>query len=161
MIAVIVPTLNEEKAIGEVLEKFPAETHGHKVELYVIDGGSTDNTVSIAEEKGATVLRQHLTGGKGDAVREAIEEIDADIYVMIDGDGTYDPEELDKILEPIVNGEAGHVIGKRVKREQGAIPTLNLAGNKIFNLFATIFTGESVEDMLSGFRAFTCSSKAN
>ncbi|MFB6143709.1 MAG: glycosyltransferase [Candidatus Nanohaloarchaea archaeon] len=155
MIAVLVPTLNEEEAVKQVLEGFPEEYSGHELKKYVIDGGSTDATVEKAKEAGAEVLHQRLEGGKGDGVRQALNEIDADIYVMIDGDATYDPSEVGKLLEPILAGEAEHVIGWRTNRTPGSIPLLNRAGNRIFNLVTSFSTGVKVHDMLSGFRAFT------
>lgn len=155
MIAILIPTLNEEEAIEQVIEGFPSAYRDREVKTYVIDGGSTDKTVELAEEAGAEVIHQKLEGGKGDGVREALEKIDADIYVMIDGDGTYDPSELGKLLDPILDSGAEHVIGCRVDREKNAIPRLNLLGNKLFNFMARISTGKQVTDMLSGYRAFT------
>lgn len=155
MIAVIIPTLNEEEAIREVINDFPSKSHGHNVNLYVVDGGSTDQTVNIAEETRAEVINQRLDGGKGNGVRQALDEIDADIYAMIDGDGTYNPKELDKIIKPIIDQEAEHVIGRRSDRSSNAIPKLNLFGNYLFNLAVRVSTDEEVHDMLSGYRAFT------
>lgn len=155
MIAAIIPTLNEEECIEKVIKGFPSSYRNHDIEVYVIDGGSTDRTRSIAEEAGAEVLRQRLSGGKGDGVREALEQIDADIYVMIDGDGTYDPSEVGELLDPMLDSGAEHVIGVRDKREDGAIPWLNLLGNRTFNLVTRLSTGKEIRDMLSGYRAFT------
>lgn len=155
MISVIIPTLNEEEAIKEVIEDFPEQSHGHEVQLYVVDGGSTDTTVDIAESSKANVIRQKLSGGKGNGVRQALNQIDSDIYVMIDGDGTYDPKELDKVIEPVINDRAEHVIGRRSNRSSNAIPKLNLFGNYVFNLAVRLSTKEQVHDMLSGYRAFT------
>ena len=155
MIAVIIPTLDEEEAIGEVISGFPEKSHGQEVNLYVVDGGSNDNTVKIAEDSRAEVIRQRLTGGKGNGVKQALNEIEAEIYVMIDGDGTYEPEELDKIVEPLISNRAEHVIGRRSDRSSNAIPRLNLLGNYVFNLAVRVSTGEKVHDMLSGYRAFT------
>ncbi len=155
MIAVIIPTLNEEEAIKEVVESFPDDYQDHEVEMYVIDGGSTDSTVEIAEDAGATVIRQRLSGGKGNGVRQALKEVDADIYLMLDGDGTYDPGEMGKLLDPVIDGQAEHVIGRRSNREKGSIPRFNLFGNWIFNVITRLTTGEKVHDMLSGYRAFT------
>lgn len=155
MIAAIIPTLNEEQAIEEVIKGFPPEHKDHEVRVYVIDGGSTDQTPEIAEKAGATVLEQRLNGGKGNGVKQALEEVEADIYVMLDGDGTYDPSEFDKVLEPILGDQAEHVIGRRSNREKGAIPRFNRLGNYVFNLVTRLTTGENVRDMLSGYRAFT------
>lgn len=155
MIAAIVPALNEEEAIAEVVEGLPETRQNHEVKIYVVDGGSTDSTVEKAEEAGAQIIHQKLSGGKGNGVRQALEEVDADIYVMLDGDGTYDPGELGKLVEPILAKRAEHVIGRRSKREKGAIPRLNLLGNYLFNMVTRVTTGEKIHDMLSGYRAFT------
>lgn len=155
MIAVIIPTLNEEEAIESVIEGFPDSYRDHDVGTYVIDGGSEDRTCEIAEDSGATVIKQRLNGGKGNGVRQAFEEVDADIYVMIDGDGTYDPEEMSKLVDPIIDSNAEHVIGRRSSREKGSIPRINLLGNYVFNLITRITTGRNIHDMLSGYRSFT------
>jgi len=155
MIAVIIPTLDEEKAIKEVINGFPDIYRGFEVEKYVIDGGSCDRTVSIAKGAGAEVLHQKLDGGKGNGVRQCMNEVDADIYVMIDGDGTYSPDEFSKIVDPVIDGEAEQVIGRRSRREEGSIPKLNLVGNKIFNLVTRLTTREKIHDMLSGYRSFS------
>ncbi len=155
MIAVIVPTLNEEEAVESVIEGFPEEYRDHDLEIYVVDGGSTDSTVEKARDAGAEIIHQTRKGGKGNGLSQALEEIDADIYVTIDGDGTYDPDEIGRVLDPILEGEAEHVIGRRSRREKGSIPRLNLVGNRVFNLIARFTTGKNIHDMLSGYRAFT------
>lgn len=155
MIAAIIPTLNEEKSIEQVIKGFPCIYRDHEIKIYVIDGGSTDSTREIAENAGAEIIEQRLGGGKGDGMREAFEKVDADIYVMIDGDQTYDPSEVGKLLDPIFDKGAEQVIGWRKNREEGAIPRLNLFGNRIFNLITRISTGKGINDMLSGYRAFT------
>lgn len=155
MIAIIIPTLNEEEAISEVIRGFPEKYRGFEVKKYVIDGGSTDRTVSRAEDAGAEVLNQKLDGGKGNGVRQCMNEVDAEIYVMIDGDGTYSPEEFSRIVDPVIDGEAEQVIGRRSQREEGSIPKLNLVGNKIFNLMTRLTTRKKIHDMLSGYRSFS------
>ncbi len=156
MIAAIIPTLNEEDAIEDVIEAIPEEIRGQKIETYVIDGGSKDATRRIAEGAGATVVEQYYRGGKGAAVRQAFDEIDADIYVFLDGDGTYDPAEMGKIVQPVLDGEADHVVGSRLEnREEGSITLFNLAGNKLFNALVRKIYGAPIRDMLSGYRAIT------
>lgn len=155
MIAVLIPTLNEEGAVSSVVEKFPDSYRDTSLKTYVIDGGSSDRTVEKAEDAGAEVILQTSNGGKGDAVQEAVEQIDADYYVMIDGDGTYDPEEVGKLLDPLMDGEAEHVVGVRSDRENGSIPLFNRFGNRFFNRLTSFTTGKQVSDMLSGYRAFT------
>lgn len=155
MIAVIIPTLNEEKTIRQVIEGFPESYRGHEVDITVIDGGSTDDTCEIVRETGAELIDQRLSGGKGNGVRQALEQVEADLYVMIDGDGTYEPSEMEKLVDPLLDGEAGHVIGWRKNREKGSIPFINRFGNRFFNFATRLTTGVSIHDMLSGYRAFT------
>lgn len=151
----IVPTLNEEDAIGEVIDGFPSTYRGLQLKVFVVDGGSTDDTVEIARDKGAEVISQRLNGGKGDGVRQAVSEIDANYYVMIDGDGSYKPEEVGKVLDPVIDSEAEHVIGRRIEQHPESIPRLNKFGNRLFNTVTRFTTGEEIYDMLSGYRAFT------
>jgi len=149
-ITVVIPTLNEEEAIGEVVEGFVKK--GYKV--LVIDGNSKDRTREIAREKGAEVVIQSGKGGKGQAIAEALEIVDSDILVLVDGDGTYLPEEVDKLLDPILKGKAEHVIGNRFANfEKGAFTKLNLIGNKLLNMFFRLAYGVELRDILSGYRA--------
>jgi dolichol-phosphate mannosyltransferase len=150
-VTVIVPTLNEEEAIGDVVEGFVRK--GYKV--LVIDGNSKDRTREIAEERGAKVVIQSGKG-KGQAVAEAFELIDSDVAVLVDGDGSYLPEEVEKLLEPIAKGKADHVVGNRFAHyEKGAFTRLNLFGNKVLNFFFRLAYGVELRDILSGYRAMT------
>ncbi len=148
-VTVVIPTLNEEKAIGEVVEGFVKK--GYRV--VVIDGHSKDRTREIAKEKGAEVIVQSGKG-KGQAVAEAFELLDSDIIVLVDGDGTYLPEEVDMLLKPIMDGKADHVVGNRFANfEKGAFTRLNLFGNKVLNFFFRLAYGAELRDILSGYRA--------
>ncbi|BAA29519.1 S-layer glycoprotein N-glycosyltransferase AglJ [Pyrococcus horikoshii] len=151
-VTILIPTKNEEEGIGWVIEEFKKLGYNN---ILVIDGHSTDRTREIAKEKGAKVVLQ--TGkGKGQAVAEAFKLIDSEVVVLIDGDGTYDPKDVEKMLEPIRRGIAEHVIGNRLENfEDGAFTRLNLIGNKIFNALFRFLYGVPVYDMLSGYRAFT------
>jgi dolichol-phosphate mannosyltransferase len=156
MIAVIIPTLNEEEGIERVVEAIPETIYDHDVEIFVLDGGSEDATRNIAERAGATVVNQYYPGAKGSAVRQAFNDIEAEYYVMLDGDGSYLPKEMESVVEPVVTGEADHVIGTRLaNREKGALPRLNLLGNLLFNRLVSWFFDRDVTDMLSGYRAFS------
>ena len=154
-VCVLVPTYNEAETIGDVVDGFHDEG---LTQVLVIDGDSTDGTDEIAREHGARVVQQSGSG-KGQAVREALEMIEAPYVVMIDGDATYRPEEADRLLDPLLAGEADHVVGNRfANMESGAMSRLNRAGNRIINRTFRYVHGRELTDILSGYRAFTLSS---
>jgi dolichol-phosphate mannosyltransferase len=151
-VCVLVPTYNEAETIGEVVDDFRDE--GFE-DVLVIDGESTDGTPEIASEHGARVVTQS-GDGKGQAVREAVEEhIDNEYVLMLDGDATYRTADAEAMLAPLDDGYE-HVIGNRfADMREGAMTRLNKLGNRIINrAFATIH-GEDYGDILSGYRAFT------
>ena len=151
-VTILIPTKNEEGGIGEVIDGFKGLGYTN---ILVIDGHSTDRTREIAEAKGARVVLQSGRG-KGQAVAEAFKLIDSEVVVLIDGDGTYDPKDVGKLLQPIERGIAEHVIGNRlVDYEDGAFTRLNLIGNKIFNSLFRFMYGVEVHDLLTGYRALT------
>lgn len=148
-VCVLIPTLNEAETVGDVIQGFKDEGFTN---LLVIDGGSTDDTGRVAEDAGARVVQQ--TGeGKGQAVQEALGLIDSPVVVMIDGDGTYLPEEVDRLLDPIERGY-DHVIGDRLGNRE-AFSLLNYAGNRFFNRAFRLAHGRDLSDILTGYRAFT------
>jgi len=157
-VCVLVPTLNEAETIGEVIDGFTSRGYEN---VLVVDGNSTDETPEIARDHGARVLQQSGTG-KGQAIREAVRHVDAEYVLMLDGDGTYRPEDADAMLAPIVNGGYEHVIGNRfADMEDGAMSWLNRFGNGLFNWVFRHIHGRNFEDILSGYRAFTCESVEN
>lgn len=154
VVAVIFPALNEEQAIFELVKKVPNAVGDAETEIYVIDGGSTDKTVEKAEEAGAKVIHQKYKGGKGVAMREALEEINAQVYTFIDADNTYKPQELGKLVNPILENQAYHVSGSRFKkRDSDAFQYTNYFGNKMISWFFRRLTSSNVEDFLTGYRA--------
>src|SRR6266516_3431489 len=110
-VAVVIPCLNEELTIGRVLDGFRTSLPG--ADLYVIDNNSSDKTRQVAAEHGAVVLRE-TRPGKGFAVRKAFREVEADIYLLVDGDNTYPAEEAGRMIQPILDGAADVVVGARV-----------------------------------------------
>ncbi|MFB6075229.1 MAG: S-layer glycoprotein N-glycosyltransferase AglJ [Haloarculaceae archaeon] len=156
-VCVLVPTLNEAETIGEVVSEFRSRGFEH---VLVIDGGSTDGTRDIARDAGARIVMQAGDGGKGQAVREALERhVDQPYVLMLDGDGTYRPSEADRLLEPLFSGAAEHVVGNRFANLQsGAMPRLNQTGNRIVNRAFRFVHGRDLVDILSGYRAFTLAS---
>lgn len=151
-VCVLLPTLDEAGTIGEVVEGFRERGFG---DVLVVDGGSTDGTRRVAGDAGARVIEQSGSG-KGQAVREGLANVDAPYVLMADGDGTYRPEDAERMLEPLFEGRAEHVIGDRFARiEPGAMSSLNRAGNRLVNRAFAYVHGRNLRDILSGYRAFT------
>lgn len=149
-VCILIPTLNEEDSIGDVIDGFIKEGFNN---ILVVDGNSVDKTREIAESKGAKVIIQSGKG-KGQAVSEAFHILNDDIVVLVDGDGTYLPSEAKDLIKPIEKGIAEHVVGNRFARfEKGAFTKLNLIGNKILNFFFRLSYGVELHDILSGYRA--------
>ena len=154
-VCVLIPTLDEAETIGDVVSGFVDRSFST---VLVADGGSTDETRSIARENGAEVFVQSGSG-KGQAVREALDRIELPYVLMVDGDGTYRVEDADAMLEPLFDGRAEHVIGDRfADMEDGAMTRLNRGGNRVINWAFTVVHGRDVGDVLSGYRAFTLGS---
>ncbi len=150
-VSILIPTLNEGKTIAGLIIEF--KSLGYP-DILVIDGHSTDDTVSKAQEAGARVVVQ--TGkGKGQAINQAFRLLSSKYVVMVDGDGTYLPQEINKLIEPVISGEADHVIGNRFTNyEEGAFTSLNLFGNRILNKIFGLAYSVWLNDILSGYRAF-------
>lgn len=151
-VCVLLPTLDEAGTIGGVVDGF----HGQGFEnVLVVDGRSTDETQAVAREHGARVVVQRRAG-KGQAVRQAVRRVDAPVVLMADGDGTYRPEDADAMLEPIFEGRAEHVIGDRfADMDDGAMTRFNATGNRLINGAFRVVHGRDLQDILSGYRAFT------
>jgi dolichol-phosphate mannosyltransferase len=151
-VCVLLPTLNEAETIGTVVDGFQTAGFEH---VLVVDGDSTDDTRKIAREHGADVIVQSGSG-KGQAVREGVDAIDQPYVLMADGDGTYRPEDAGRMLEPLFEGRADHVIGNRfADMEEGAMTRLNQVGNHLINRLFSVIHGRNLQDILSGYRAFT------
>ena len=152
-IAVLIPCYNEESTIRDVVRRF-REQLPH-AQIYVFDNNSTDRTVEEAKAAGALVSYERRQG-KGYVVQSMFERIDADVYVMVDGDGTYVPEEVHALLEPVLAGEADMVVGSRLHAQSNSqFRSLNRFGKWLFlSLVNSTFRVE-ITDMLSGYRAFS------
>ena len=150
-VCILIPTLNEGKTVGELVAQF--KKLGYE-DVLVIDGHSTDNTAEEASKAGARVVIQQ-DRGKGRAIKQAFAIIEKDITVMIDGDGTYLPEEVETLIAPIREGLADHVMGDRTARpEKGAFTRLNLFGNKMLNAAFNLEYHVKLRNLLTGYRAF-------
>lgn len=150
-VCILIPTLNEGKTIGKLVTAY--RTLGF-TDVLVIDGHSTDDTATAAQAAGARVVLQSGKG-KGTAVQQAFGMIDKDITVMVDGDGTYLPQEVDRLIEPIANGSADHVLGNRFANYgKGAFTKLNHFGNKMLNNMFNFAYHVRLNDILTGYHAF-------
>ena len=150
-VCILIPTLNESPTIGSVIREFKALGYNH---ILVIDGKSTDNTVKIAREAGATV-RTQSGKGKGNAVIESFEVIEQPYILMLDGDGTESAKDAEKMLSPLFLG-FDQVIGNRlIDAEEGSFSRLNLFGNHMLNMLFKIAHRRDLHDILSGYRAFS------
>jgi glycosyltransferase involved in cell wall biosynthesis len=151
-IAVLIPCYNEELTIADVVSQFRAELPN--AEIYVFDNNSTDRTVEEATAAGALIFHEKRQG-KGYVVQSMFRKISADVYVMVDGDGTYPAAEVHRLIEPILTDEADIVVGTRFHREATSrFKTPNRLGNRLFLYVLNYTLGANITDMLSGYRAF-------
>ena len=154
-VCIFIPTLNEAPTIGSLIRSFKELGFTH---ILVMDGRSSDKTVEIAGKEGAQVEIQKGKG-KGDAIIEAIHLIKQPYILMLDGDGTYLPEDSGIMLNPLFEEGADQVIGNRLKHpDEDALSRLNRFGNEIMNYLFKVAHGVYLQDILSGYRAFTCES---
>lgn len=155
---IIIPAYNEEQVIGSVLQGLPAELNGiNDIEKIVIDDGSADNTSLVARNAGATVIRHGLNCGLGGAIGTGLKYArisEADLAVTFDADGQHDPDDLESVLKPLIEGEADVVIGSRMIDSEG-MPILRTIGNWGLSVGTYLLFGTWCTDSQSGFRAFS------
>jgi len=152
-ICVVIPVLNEEETVGQVVMDLPPTVQGYPVVKLVVDNNSTDRSAEIAEKAGARVVFENRRG-KGAAMMRGVQTVAADIYAFIDGDATYPARDLEKIVSPIINGQAEMVVGSRLQGqiEKGSLTFLNRTGNRIVNWLLSKMMDTNMTDSLSGFR---------
>jgi glycosyltransferase involved in cell wall biosynthesis len=151
-VAVLVPCYNEGRAIAKVVADFRAVLPGATV--YVYDNNSSDNTVEGATAAGA-VVRRETHQGKGHVVRRMFNDIEADIYVLVDGDATYDAPSAQAMIEKLVADRLDMVVAARVDREAAAYRPGHRAGNRLLTGFVAHIFGRAFTDILSGYRVFS------
>lgn len=151
-LAVLVPCHNEAVAIGTVVHDFRAALPD--ATIYVYDNNSTDQTSAVASAAGAIVVGEPLQG-KGNVVRRMFADIDADVYVLVDGDGTYDASAAPALVHELLAGQLDMVNALRVANSQGAYRTGHRFGNRLLTSMVTTIFGRRMSDMLSGYRAFS------
>ncbi len=151
-IAVLVPCFNEEAAIGRVVRDFRASLPG--AVIYVYDNNSTDRTAEVARAAGA-VVRNESRRGKGHVVRRMFSDLDADLYVLVDGDATYDAPSARAMIARLMEGGLDMVVGARVDQEEAAYRRGHRVGNRLLTGFVAHVFGAAFDDMLSGYRIFS------
>lgn len=153
-IAILIPCYNEALTIGKVIDDFKKELPNAKI--YVYDNNSKDRTAEIAVEHGAIVKKEYRQG-KGNVVRSMFFDIDADYYIMIDGDDTYPAEFAHSLLDPIINNEADMVIGDRLSNgtyeSENKRNFHNFGNNLVKSLINTLYKSK-INDIMTGYRAF-------
>ena len=152
--AVLIPCYNEEQTIEKVIKDFKKELPD--ADIYVYDNNSKDKTAQIAKENGAIVKHEYRQG-KGNVVRSMFRDIEADIYVMVDGDDTYPAEEVHKLIEPVANGQADMAIGDRLTN--GTYQKENKRhfhefGNNLVKKAINIAFKTNLKDIMTGYRVF-------
>lgn len=150
-IAVLLPCYNEAAAVARVIKEFRAALP--EATIYVFDNNSKDDSAKLARDAGAIVKHVPLQG-KGNVVRRMFADVDADIYLMADADATYDASRARDMIAPILTGEADTVIGTRQGGKE-AFPGGHVFGNKLFNLIVGRLFGSHLDDIFSGYRAFS------
>jgi glycosyltransferase involved in cell wall biosynthesis len=151
-IAILIPCYNEERAIAKVIADFRAALPD--AILYVYDNNSTDKTVEVAMAAGA-VVRRETYQGKGHVVRRMFNDVEADVYVLVDGDATYDAPSAPVMVTKLAEERLDMVVGARVEREDAAYRRGHRAGNWLLTSFVTHTFGRAFTDILSGYRVFS------
>jgi glycosyltransferase involved in cell wall biosynthesis len=156
LLSVIIPVYNEELTIGNIINrtKTALQQIGLPYEIIVIDDRSYDKSLEVAKKQEVKVLtlKQHL--GKGYALRAGFAEAKGDIIITIDSDGSHRPEELSRVLMPVLKGKTDLIIGSRYLNQKNvAARKLNAFGVRIFNFLIQLLTGTAITDSQSGYRA--------
>lgn len=148
----ILPCHNEALSIARVVADFRRVLPAARI--YVLDNNSSDDTAAIAAGAGASVITERQQG-KGNAVRRAFSDIDADLYIIADGDGTYDTNRAGEMVAKLLNEHLDMVVGVRRETQAGAYRTGHRWGNRLFNIIVRRLFGDKFTDIFSGYRVFS------
>ncbi|RSU54239.1 glycosyltransferase family 2 protein [Sphingomonas sp. S-NIH.Pt15_0812] len=151
-IAVLLPCYNEEAAIAQTVAGFRAALPN--AAIYVYDNNSCDDTVAVARAAGAIVRRERIQG-KGAVVRRMFADVDADVYVMADGDATYDAASAPRLIAALLNEQLDMIVGSRVSQVQESYRRGHRFGNVLLTGMLARLFGRSFTDILSGYRVFS------
>jgi glycosyltransferase involved in cell wall biosynthesis len=151
-VAVLIPCLNEEATIDKVVKDFREQLP--EAEIHVFDNASTDATRHVALEAGA-VVHTEPRRGKGHVVQSMFRTVEADVYVMVDGDDTYPAEHVHELIREVESGRADMAVGSRLLARESSFRTLNRLGNHFFLQTINVLFGTRLTDVLSGYRAMS------
>jgi glycosyltransferase involved in cell wall biosynthesis len=151
-VAVLIPCYNEQAAIGKTVADFRSALPDALI--YVYDNNSTDGTVKVARSAGA-VVRNEAHQGKGNVVRRMFADVEADIYVLVDGDATYDAPSAPAMVNDLIENHRDMVVGARIDREDAAYRPGHRTGNWLLTSFVATVFGKTFTDILSGYRVFS------
>jgi glycosyltransferase involved in cell wall biosynthesis len=151
-IAVLVPCYNEQAAVATVVADFRKSLPG--AEIYVYDNNSRDRTAAVAREAGA-IVRSERRQGKGNVVRRMFADVEADIYVLVDGDATYDAPSAPGMIYKLLDEHLDMVVGLRIDQSQAAYRIGHRTGNRMLTEFLASTFGRDFRDILSGYRVFS------
>lgn len=160
-LVITIPAYNEEKAISGLLERIPQKIEGvEEIAVLIINDGSTDRTGKIAEEKGAQVIQHPHNMGLGVSFQEGIEKalrMGADVILNIDADGQFDPQDIPKLVKPVMNGDAECVTASRFisSKLKPKMSRTKKMGNKVMSFIISRITGKKYYDVSCGFRAYS------
>ncbi|MEE8139663.1 MAG: glycosyltransferase family 2 protein [Alphaproteobacteria bacterium] len=151
-IAVVIPCLNEEVAIAGVVNDFRAALPSARI--YVYDNASTDNTADVAGQAGA-IVRSEPERGKGNVVRRMFADIDAEIFVLVDGDATYPADQAPKMIAALIDGQLDMITGARIAQQNAAYRPGHRFGNRFITTLVGLTFGQRFSDILSGYRVLS------
>lgn len=151
-IAVLIPCYNEEVAIGSVIDDFRAALPD--AAIYVYDNNSTDRTIEIARDHGA-VVRSETRQGKGHVVRRMFSDVEADVFILVDGDATYDAASAPELVSRLLSDGLDMVSASRRQVSDDAYRRGHVFGNRILTGLVALLFGARLKDMLSGYRVFS------
>lgn len=158
-ITILIPVFNEEKTIGSVLNKISKIRFPCKSEIIVVDDGSTDNTIVEIKKnnsKKIKLISKKSNSGKGAAIKVGLEKATGDYLIIQDADLEYNPEEISKLLSPIINikktDDISAIYGSRFMKKNVEIPRLYLWGNKFLTLITNFLYGINITDMETGYK---------
>ena len=155
VVSVVIPAFKEGKTIGKVIRDLKSFS-SFNTEIIVVDGYSNDGTEEIVKEENARFVSEPRIG-YGRAIKTGIDHAKGDIVVIIDADDTYQADAIDKIVQPLLNGEADVCLATRLGGTilPGAMPSMNLFGNRMFTSMYNVLYGQNITDTQTGFRALT------